>query len=159
MSIIYFGVGSNLGKKSENIQTALKLMSDEFTITGVSSFYYSKPQGFNSDNDFINIAVVGSTKRTPLEVLKIVKTIETEMGRTEKKGDEYEDRIIDIDILLIDDVIYETSELTIPHPNLHDRVFVLKPLLEIGDPIHPLFEKPISELFAKLITNAQNVSE
>ena len=133
MSVIYLGLGSNLGDRHENIKRALSLISERVgEILALSSFYETEPWGYDSPNSYINAAVKVETQLPPEELLSITQEIERETGRNKKTScGEYHDRTIDIDILLYDDLKIQTPELTIPHPLMHQRQFVLQPLSEI----------------------------
>ena len=101
-------------------------------VTAVSSFYESEPWGFDSPNEFINVCVRVSTPLSPRQLLEATKKVEIAMGRTAKSHDGiYEDRIIDIDILLFDEIHINDSDLIIPHPQMEQRDFVMIPLREI----------------------------
>lgn len=129
----YFGLGTNLGDREENIRRAYELIQKRVgSIVRRSSLYHSAPWGFESDNAFVNTAVCVETSLTPHEVLQATQQIEREMGRTQKSVNGiYHDRIIDIDILQYDDVQMSTPELTLPHPHINERPFVYEPLSEI----------------------------
>ena len=135
--IIYFGIGTNLGNREENIRKALSLLATRIgTQLACSSIYLSAQQGFVSDNDFANIVVAFETEYIPEEVLLITQQIERELGRTSKSlNGIYHDRIIDIDILLVKNgtlsVQYNTPTLIIPHPRMYQRDFVIIPLREV----------------------------
>ena len=130
---VYFSLGSNLGDKKQNLSTAIKLMEKQIgVLLRQSAFLETEPWGFQSDNSFVNAAICMETKLEPLEVLAETQKIEREMGRTHKSVNrEYHDRIIDIDILLYDDLNISTPQLTIPHPLMEERDFVMIPLREI----------------------------
>ena len=130
---VYFSLGSNLGNKRENLNKAIKLMEEQIgVLLRQSAFLETEPWGFQSENSFVNAAICMETELEPLEVLSKTQEIECEMGRTIKSVNrEYHDRIIDIDILLYDDLHINTPELTIPHPLMEDRDFVMIPLKEI----------------------------
>lgn len=151
---VYLGLGTNLGKKKENIELALRKIKKQIgKIISLSAFYTSEPFGFESDNMFVNCAVKIYTSFTPQELLAQTRSIEREMGRLQKSNHEvYADRIIDIDILLYNDlIINDCSSLIIPHPHIQERDFVLKPLSEIApDFVHPILNKTIMELFNAL---------
>lgn len=116
-------------------------------VLALSGFYETEPWGFQSDNTFLNAALRLETTLSPLELLKATQQIELEMGRTQKSNGAYHDRIIDIDILLYDDLILQTPELTLPHPLMHERPFVMEPLAEIApNVIHPVFNKSVISL-------------
>jgi 2-amino-4-hydroxy-6-hydroxymethyldihydropteridine diphosphokinase len=135
--IIYLGIGTNLGKREENIREALRLLDAKVgDQMACSSIYRSKPQGFVSDNEFANIVVAYQTEYTPEEILHITQQIEQELGRTHKTVNGiYHDRIIDIDLLLAKigtlSLDCNTPTLTIPHPRMKSRDFVLIPLQEV----------------------------
>ncbi len=151
MHKLYIGLGSNLGEKEQNIRNAIQLIKERIgEVIAESDFISTTPWGYESNNLFINAAVCSDTKLTPMEVLTRMQSIETEMGRVRsQKG--YEDRIIDLDILLYDDLIIQTQSLTIPHPLLHTRLFVLEPLAQIApDIIHPILNKTIKELVEEI---------
>jgi len=149
MSTVYLGLGSNLGEKQENIKKAITFISERVgEILALSDFYETEPWGYNSSQSFINAAVKAETMLLPEELLFVTQEIERETGRSKKTScGEYHDRIIDIDILLYDDLILQTHDLTIPHPLMHKRLFVLQPLLEIApDVIHPVSGMTIAEI-------------
>lgn len=133
----YLGIGTNLGDREMNIQHSLRLLDCRVGKRLVcSSIYRSLPQGFASENEFANIVVVYETMLSPEELLQTTQAIEREMGRTEKTvNGVYHDRVIDIDILYVKDgtsLVQRTSDvLTIPHPKMKERDFVLIPLREV----------------------------
>jgi 2-amino-4-hydroxy-6-hydroxymethyldihydropteridine diphosphokinase len=116
-------------------------------VLALSDMYETEPWGFESDNTFLNAVIVMTTELSPMELLDATRLIEIEMGRIEKSDGAYHDRIIDIDILLYDDLILQTPELTLPHPLMQDRRFVMEPLLEIApNVVHPVFKKTVVSL-------------
>lgn len=133
MATLYLSLGTNLGNRRSNLDTALTLIGQRIgTVQSKSSIIETEPWGFQSPNSFLNMAVKVETELEPEDVLKTAQEIEREMGRTEKTGnDGYHDRIIDIDILIYDNIVIDTPELTIPHPLMYQRPFVMKPLAEI----------------------------
>lgn len=144
MNRVYLGLGSNLGDKEQNVLKAIDLISKKIgEVIKVSSMYETAPVGFDSDNMFVNVACLLLTELDRKEVLKRTKIIEQEMGRSVKSHNGvYTDRIIDIDILLFNNDVLQTSELTLPHPHLHQRGFVIYPLAEIAaDIMHPVLNK------------------
>ena len=122
-----------MGDRRGNIYRAVELIADSVgTVVRMSSLYDTEPWGFLSDNMFVNAAVCVETRLTPREVLVATQTIERRMGRIEKSvGGQYHDRVIDIDILMYDDLHIDTPDLHIPHPLMHERDFVMRPLNEI----------------------------
>ena len=132
---LYLGLGSNLGDKQQNIAMAVEKIEELIGhVECQSALHITEPWGFQSDNMFVNAAVKCVTILSPHEVLEKTKDIERQMGRTTKSVDgPYKDRIIDIDILLYDDMEINDPDLVIPHPLMHQRDFVMKPLNEIID--------------------------
>lgn len=147
---VYFSIGSNLGDREFNIEDALeRIVENVGIVTRSSSFYETEPWGFQTDEQFLNIAAVAETDLNPGDLIEITKKIENRMGRIRDEKVHYTSRIIDIDILLYDDIIINTENLKIPHPLMHERNFVLAPLNEIApDALHPVFDKTVSELFS-----------
>lgn len=121
-------------------------------VTKASSYYETQPYGVADQNTFINQVVEIKTELNPLELHQEILKIEKTLGRT-SKGD-LKPREIDIDILFYENVIIETDELIVPHRDLHNRAFVLEPLMEINpDFIHPIFKKSVKELLSQLKDN------
>ena len=129
---VYIALGSNIGDKSKNLSAAIEEINTLIgEVTEVSSFFKNEPQGFESDNIFLNACLISKTNLKPLATLKKLKKIEKKMGREKTKGS-YTDRIIDLDIIFYDQIIYESEELTIPHKDYKNRNFVLIPLKELS---------------------------
>lgn len=150
MATVYLGLGTNLGDKEANLRTAIyKLQERIGKQVSLSSFYETAPWGFESGHSFLNAAIGLETSLSPIEILHITQEIEKELGRTKKSvNGSYSDRLIDIDILLYDTLVLQTPELTIPHPLMTERDFVMNPLIEIaGNVIHPTRQKTLSELY------------
>jgi 2-amino-4-hydroxy-6-hydroxymethyldihydropteridine diphosphokinase len=150
---LYLGLGTNQGNKEMNLTRAIELLSLAFGhCTAKSAFIETAPWGFNSNNTFLNCCIAFDTTLQPLQILDITERIERELGRTTKStGGTYHDRIIDIDILLYGSETISTERLTIPHPLMHKRDFVLEPLAEIApDVIHPIIGKSINDLLQEL---------
>ena len=148
MAIAYLALGTNIGNKRRNMITAAALLAERVgDVLALSGFYETEPWGFQSENTFLNAGLQLDTSLSPLELLKATQEIEIEMGRTQKSNGAYHDRIIDIDILLYDNLVLQTPELTLPHPLMHERLFVMEPLAEIApNVIHPVFKKPVISL-------------
>ena len=134
MATLYLSLGTNLGDRRSNLETALTHIAREVgTVISSSDVIETEPWGFDSSNSFLNMAVKVETLLQPLEVLHATQDIERQMGRSEKSVNrEYKDRLIDIDLLLYDDIVMNTPELTIPHPLMYQREFVMKPLAQIA---------------------------
>jgi len=130
---VYLSLGTNLGDKEHNLLSAITEIERRIgPVRAQSAFLSTEPWGFKSENTFLNAAVRVETELSPHALLRITQQIERDMGRTQKSVDgQYHDRIIDIDILLYDDLHINTKKLTIPHPRMYERDFVLIPLREI----------------------------
>jgi 2-amino-4-hydroxy-6-hydroxymethyldihydropteridine diphosphokinase len=130
MGKIYLSLGTNLGDKKGNLEHALELLSEKVEILKVSSFYETEPVGYSDQPWFLNIAVEGTTSLSPEELIEFTQSIEHEMKRVKTiiNGP----RIIDVDILLYDDMKINTKNLTVPHPRMTERAFVMYPLFEIS---------------------------
>lgn len=131
--IIYLSLGTNLGDKEQNLLSAITEIERRIgPVRAQSAFLSTEPWGFESENTFLNAAVCVETELSPNVLLRTTQQIERDMGRTQKSvNGQYHDRIIDIDILLYDDLHINTKKLTIPHPRMYERDFVLIPLREI----------------------------
>lgn len=133
MHTVYLSLGTNLGNKQSQLLAAIGMLREQVgRVERVSSFIETAPWGFESNHNFLNACVCLATELQPLDLLRITQQIERSLGRREKSHDGiYHDRPIDIDILLFDDLSLSTPELTIPHPHMKEREFVMKPLKEI----------------------------
>lgn len=136
---LYLSLGSNLGDREANIRQALALIDERVgSVYRVSSYIETAPVGFSSPNKFINIVCLVHTMMSPMACLRETQKIEKELGRTQKSINPdgsltYKDRLIDIDLLTYDQLVLNTPELTLPHPRMHERDFVLIPLREIQE--------------------------
>jgi 2-amino-4-hydroxy-6-hydroxymethyldihydropteridine diphosphokinase len=130
---VYLGLGSNIGNRKRNMREAVEYMESMVgTVTRQSALYETEPWGFESPNLFINMCVCVETPLAPRQLLEATQEIEKHMGRVGKSvNHEYQDRIIDIDILLYDDMTVDEPDLKIPHPLMKERDFVMTPLNEI----------------------------
>ena len=145
------GVGSNIGLAAENCKKAITLInkSESVNVTAQSSLYESQPVGKTNQAWFVNATIEVYTKLGPAELLQLLLNIEQEFGRIRKE--KWGARIIDLDILDFEGLIIDSKTLTLPHPEMTHRRFVLEPLSEIaGETIHPLKKKMISDLLKEL---------
>jgi len=155
MSVVYLGVGSNIGDKEANCREALKRLEDigDTRVTKVSALYPTKAVGGPPQEDYINGVARLETDMTPEKCLDALKSIEDGMGR--EPADKDHPRLIDLDILLYDDLVLSTDKLKIPHPRMHRRYFVLRGLAEIAPFVmHPLTGKTAEELYEDITVTA-----
>ena len=146
---IYLALGTNLGDRIANLQTAINLLSSKAIIVQESSVYVTPPWGIVDQPDFLNQVIEISTNLTPSCLLRSIKDIELKMGRqkTIRNGP----RLIDLDILFYGAQVINKKALTIPHPRLHERAFVLVPLYEIApDFVHPVLNETATSLLAEV---------
>ena len=143
----YIGLGSNLGDRLSNLQGAIDCLdrTEGIAVTAVSHVYETAPIGGPEQPDYLNAAIAIETDREAGEVMDICLTVEKTMGRT--RTVRWESREIDIDILLYGTLCIESERLTIPHPRMHERAFVLIPLADIDGHIeHPILKKTVFAL-------------
>ena len=143
----YLSIGSNIGNKEENLNRAIELINSykEIEVTKVSSFLVTEPWGYLDQEEFVNAALKLKTILSPQELMKILLDIEQEMKR--ERIIKWGPRIIDLDIIFYDDLVLEDELVTVPHPRMEEREFVLKPLSEIcGNKVHPLLKKRVFRL-------------
>ena len=155
MKKIYLGLGSNLGDREHNLKEAFARIEEHIGhVVKSSSVYETEPWGFNTSETFLNTVIEVGTELSPSGVLGAILMIETLLGRTRGEK-QYSSRVIDIDILLYNDLIVNEVSLKIPHPLLHERMFVLVPLCEIAPQlIHPVLNVTV----ATLLTSCMDMS-
>jgi 2-amino-4-hydroxy-6-hydroxymethyldihydropteridine diphosphokinase len=148
-SIFYLSLGSNVGDREKHLREAIQRLETVGRVVAVSSVYETEPVEFADQEWFLNCVVALETEKMPEQLMTALLRIEREMGRqrTENKGP----RNIDLDILLVDDLVVDAPELSIPHPAMHQRRFVLEPLAEIApEAWHPLLKKSVMQLLDDL---------
>jgi dihydroneopterin aldolase/2-amino-4-hydroxy-6-hydroxymethyldihydropteridine diphosphokinase len=146
--IYYLGLGSNIGDLEENMRVVFNKIADVqgCKILQKSGVYKTKAWGFEEQDDFLNMVLEIETDISPEVFIKYLKDIEVQMGRV--KTHKWGPRVMDIDILYCDDMVVDMDELVIPHPHLHEREFVLKPLVEIAKEfVHPVLNRTNGELY------------
>ena len=144
---VYLALGSNVGNRAANLKAAIAALSPQMELKAKSKIYETPPWGYTNQEKFLNQVVKVQTYLEPEPLLKHLKRLEVALGRvpTFQNGP----RLIDIDILFYDDLVFESPLLKIPHPHLHERGFVLVPLMDIApDLLHPVRQQSIRELIA-----------
>jgi 2-amino-4-hydroxy-6-hydroxymethyldihydropteridine diphosphokinase len=145
---VYLALGSNLGDRFANLKQAIDSLTPQLEVKARSSVYETPPWGFEDQPKFLNQVVKAKTYLDPEPLLKHLKRLEVALGRQASFPNG--PRLIDMDILFYDDLILNTSSLVIPHPRLHERGFVLLPLMELSpDLVHPLSKKSVREMAAQ----------
>ena len=149
MSVAYLALGSNLGNRVQNLREALAAFPPLINVVSISPVYETEPQYVKDQLYFYNAAIKVHTELRPRELLLHLKHIEEKIGRTPTVPNG--PRLIDLDILLYDDVVMSSPTLTIPHPRMHERAFVLSPLADIApNVLHPVLRKEVRELLGAL---------
>ena len=159
LSIAYISVGSNLGDKTANCGRGLDMlnMRSDTRVTAISKTYRTAPVGFLDQDWFVNLAVKVETRLDPFQLLSVLQDIQMHLGQGVKTV-RFGPRLLDLDILLFDLRIIKSQELTLPHPRMHHRRFVLRPLCDI-DPgiVHPVFNEKVQVLLDNLNPGEQKI--
>lgn len=143
--IVYLALGTNLGDRPANLKQAIASLTPQLEVTAKSGIYETPPWGFEDQPKFLNQVIKGKTYLDPERLLKHLKRLEVALGR--KESFPYGPRLIDIDILFYDDLVMNKPSIVIPHPRLHERGFVLLPLMEIApNLVHPVTQKSVREM-------------
>ncbi|HET6220256.1 MAG TPA: 2-amino-4-hydroxy-6-hydroxymethyldihydropteridine diphosphokinase [Acidobacteriaceae bacterium] len=157
MPTAYIALGSNLGDREQTLATATDRLGRLGRVEACSSLYETEPVGFHDQPAFLNAVVALETKLDPLPLLHALLAIERELGRDRSDGVPNGPRILDLDLLLMGDSIVAEDELTLPHPALAQRRFVLAPLAEIAPHLrHPQRNQTMAELLAQLPDEGEN---
>jgi 2-amino-4-hydroxy-6-hydroxymethyldihydropteridine diphosphokinase len=146
---IYLGLGSNLGDRLLNMEQALLALPPQVTVLRKSSIYQSLPWGYTEQPVFLNMVIETNSELEPEALLDYLKQVETHLGR--KPTFRYGPRLIDLDILFYGSLVFQSERLTIPHPRLHERAFVLAPLAELAPSLfHPILHQTITSLLSQV---------
>lgn len=169
MALVYLGLGSNQGDREHLMSRAVALLQTQIgAIERQSAFYETAPWGFVSEHSFLNAVIAVRTSLSPRDVLERTRAIERELGREQKSkpGKGYADRTMDVDVLLYDDLVLEADydladspgeavHLSLPHPRMHERLFVMEPLAEIAPTLlHPVSGCTMRDLCDRLTASA-----
>ena len=150
-AIVYLALGSNLSDRTANLEAMIAALPPAVKVLELSPIYETPPWGVTDQPAFLNMVIKGETTLAPEALLAHLKRLETKLGRL--PSIRYGPRLIDIDILFYGDLILNTPALTLPHPHLHERAFVLVPLADLAaEFIHPILEKSVSQLLAAVDT-------
>ena len=144
---VYLALGSNVGNRAANLKAAIAALPPQMEVKVKSRVYETPPWGYTNQEKFLNQVVKAWTYLEPEPLLKHLKRLEVALGRVPTF--QYGPRLIDIDILLYDDLVFDSADLKIPHPQMHERGFVLLPLMDIApDLVHPVKKQTIRQLIA-----------
>ena len=142
---VYLSLGTNLGDRQANLEAALEILSSEMRLIAESPIYQTAPWGYEDQPDFLNQVVHAETELSPRQLLIFVKSVEKQVGR--EPSFRYGPRKIDVDILFYEEWVVQEDDLTIPHPRLHERAFVLVPLADLTPELcHPRLKRKVAEM-------------
>ena len=150
----YIALGSNLGPRTETLHRAINMLDQQsgVSVQAVSEFYETSPEGGPAGQPmYLNGAVAISTEQSPVELLSMLHQIEQSLGRDRDREGRWGSRTCDLDIIMMGDLVLNTDRLTIPHPRMRERLFVLEPLAEIApDVVDPVTMKTVVQLLSTL---------
>jgi len=152
---VYLSIGSNKGHKAKNLSRAIECLEKEegIQVEKVSGFYRTAPQNFTDQDWFVNAALKVQTTSTPEGLLDRLKAIESALDK-DGKPFRFGPRVIDLDIIYFDNLVFKTERLELPHPRMHERCFVLRPLCDIAQGlVHPLLHQTADELLQQIETD------
>ncbi|MEI7845955.1 MAG: 2-amino-4-hydroxy-6-hydroxymethyldihydropteridine diphosphokinase [Chloroflexota bacterium] len=156
--IVYLALGTNLGERLDNLHAAVNAFAPQIRVMAQSRVYETEPWGYADQPAFLNMVVRAETQLSPQALLGVLKELEATLGRTPsfRNGP----RLIDLDILFYDDIILDIPGLVIPHPRLHERTFVLVPLLDVApDLMHPILRRTVAQIMHELNGSGVNLFE
>ncbi len=156
---VFISVGSNLGDSLDNCRKGIErlCLDDKVKLITRSGFYKTEPVDFTDQNWFVNAALLVETTLSPLALLDRTQAVQKQLGR---KGTavRFGPRVLDLDIIFYDDLVMDSERLTIPHPRMHKRRFVLQPICDIDpDVIHPVLERNVQDLLNQVVTDGQEI--
>lgn len=148
---VYLALGTNLGDRLANLRAAIKSLPPDVSVLAESHVYETPPWGYADQPPFLNMAIKAETDLAPEALLTYLKQLEVELGR--QQNFRWGPRLIDLDILFYNELVINTPPLVIPHPRLHERAFVLVPLMDVApDLVHPVLQKKINDFLVELET-------
>ena len=158
LNTAYIALGANLGDRRSNLQSALAALnaSQGIEMLRVSEMIETEPEGVANQDRYLNAAASLATSLSPVQLLKVMLEIEISHGRDRSKEKRWGPRLLDLDLLMYEDLIINQRGLTLPHPRMHNRAFVLGPLAEIaGHLVHPVRKETITTLLEKVLSHAR----
>lgn len=152
MTTAYLGIGGNLGDRQANLERAVALLKKAVEVRNVSPLYETAPVGFANQPDFLNAAIAIETTLPPRALLEVLQNVERQLGKATPFANG--PRTLDLDLLLYGSDIVDEPGLRVPHPRMHERRFVLTPLVRIApDFVHPVLHQTLRELLSALPAN------
>lgn len=154
----YIALGANLGDRRSNLQSALAALnaSKDIEVLCVSTMIETEPEGVAGQGRYLNAAASLATSLSPVQLLKVMLEIEISHGRDRSQEQRWGPRLLDLDLLMYEDLVIDQKGLTLPHPRMHQRAFVLEPLAEIaGQLVHPIYQETITTLLKQVLSHAR----